>query len=104
MTRYIWTRVLVATLVFLGDLAFAAENRQRVDIEAAASDIAAQITKQTILDDSTSSVEPAIVSVDTTPPVIFSIDYKLASIAYTAQGKPLYLPLHPRAPPLTVTS
>jgi hypothetical protein len=101
MTRSIWARVFVASLIFLGDWAFAAENRLRVEIEAVANDIAAQVSKQTILDDADSSIEPAITGVDTTPPVIFTINQKFASATYTVHGKLKYLPLHPRAPPQT---
>jgi hypothetical protein len=103
MTRYIWARIFVASLVFIGDWAFAAESRQRVDIEAAASDITVQISKQAILDDAESGVEPAIMGVGLTPPLIFTFNRKLASTAYTVPDKLEYSPLQPRAPPLTVT-
>jgi len=101
MTRYIWARVFIASLVFLGDLAFAAENRLRVEIEAAAGDITTQISTQTIPNDSEPGVEPAIMEGDTTPPVIFTSNQKLVSIACTATNKLKYLPSHPRAPPHT---
>ena len=103
MTRYILTRIFVASLVFLGDWAIAAENRQRVDFEAAACEIKTQLTKQTIPDDWASSLEPAIIGDDTAPPVVFTINRKLALVAYTEPGKLKYQPLHPRAPPQTAT-
>jgi hypothetical protein len=103
MKRYIWARIFVASLIFLGDWVFAAEIRPRVDVEAVTSDIAAQISKQTNLDDSESSVEPAIIGVGPTHPIIFTTNRKLASSAYTVPDKLKYLPLHPRAPPLTTT-
>lgn len=103
MTRYIWTRIFVASLVFLGDWAIAAESRQRIDIEVAACEIEAQILKQTVLDDSESSVEPAIIRFNTTPPAVFTINHQLALVAYTEPGKLKYSPLHPRAPPQTAT-
>ncbi|MGD2159778.1 MAG: hypothetical protein PVG12_05740 [Gammaproteobacteria bacterium] len=104
MTSYIWARIFIASLIFFGDWVFAAESRPRVEIDAAASDIATQISKQTIPDDAESSIEPVIMGVAPTPPVTFTINRKLASTAYTAPDKLRYLPLHPRAPPLTVTS
>jgi hypothetical protein len=103
MTRYVWPRIIVATLIFLGDWAFAAESRLRVEIEAAASDIATQISKQTILDDHDASAEPAIPAVGTTAPVVFTIDHTLASVAYTVPDELKYLPIQPRAPPQTAT-
>jgi len=103
MTRNIWTRIIVASLIFLGDWAFATKNKLRTDIEADANDITVQISKQAILDDTISKSEPAITGVETTPPVIFSINLTLVSIAHIALDKLKYLPSHPRAPPLTAT-
>ena len=104
MTRYIFARVFIASLVFLGDLALATESRSRVETEAVASDITAQVSKQTIPDDSESSVEPAAMGSGITLPVIFRINQKLPSIAWIAPGEHKYLSSYPRAPPQTASS
>ncbi len=104
MTRYSWARIFIASLIFLGDWVFAAEIRPRVDIEAVTGDITAEMSKQTDLDDPESGVEPAITAIGPASPVVFTINSELASLAYTVADKLRYLPLHPRAPPLTVTS
>lgn len=101
--RYIWARVFVACLIFLGDWAFAADSRLRVEIEAVASDIVSQISNQTILDDPESGTEPAIMGVGTTLPVIFTINNKLAPMAHIVSARLEYLPSQPRAPPQTTT-
>ena len=104
MTRYIFARVFIASLVFLGDLAFATESRLRIETEAVASDITTQVSEQTIPGDSESSVEPAAMGSGVTLPVIFTINQGLSSIAWIAPDKLKYLPSHPRAPPQTATS
>lgn len=103
MTRYIWLRIFVASLVCLGDGVFAAENRFRVDTEAAASNTTAQISKQTILDDPGSDPEPVVTCVSTKPAAISAIDHKLVSSVRKVPHKLKYLPLHPRAPPTITT-
>jgi hypothetical protein len=104
MTRYTWLRIFVASLIFLGDGLFAAENRLRVDTEAAASDITSQVSKQAILDDYGSSPEAAVTYVSTKPAVVLTINHKLVSLLLDRPNKLKYLPLHPRAPPVITTS
>ena len=104
MTRYIWARVFIASLIFLVDFAFATENRLRVEFEAAASGITAHISKQSIPDDSESGAQPTAMGGDTTPPVIFTFNQELSSIAWITPDKLNYLAAHPRAPPQTATS
>jgi hypothetical protein len=100
MTRHVWTKIFIAGLIFLGDVAYAAENSVRSDIEAAASDITSQISKQTFLDNAESKWKPATNDADTATPVIFSASQLLASISFTTSEKFKYHPLNSRAPPL----
>jgi hypothetical protein len=104
MTRYTWLRIFVASLIFLGDGLFAAENRLRVDTEAAASDNTSQISKQAILDDYGSSPEAIVTNVSTKPAAISVINDESVSLVRNLPDKLWYLPLHPRAPPVITTS
>lgn len=104
MTRYTWLRIFVASLVFLGHGLFSADNRLRVDTEAAATDTTSQISKQAILDDYGASPEAVVTYVSTKPAAISAINDELVSLVRNLPDKLWYLPLHPRAPPVTTTS
>lgn len=100
MTRLIWTRVFVASLIFLGDWVFAADNNIRAEIEAAASDITVQISKQTLLSDPESKSQPMLIGTDAAPRLYLYANQIVASPACKLSDELKYHPSNPRAPPL----
>ena len=100
MTRLIWTRIFVASLVFLGDWAFAADNNLRAEIDAAANDITVQISKQILLSDSESSSQPMLLGSDAIPQLYLYANQTVASSANTLTDALKYHPSNPRAPPV----
>ena len=100
MTRLIWTRIFVASLVFLGDWAFAADNKLRAEIDAAANDITVQLSKQILPGDSESKSQPMLLGSDAEPPLYLYTNQTVASSADTLTDELKYHPSNPRAPPL----
>jgi hypothetical protein len=100
MTRLIWTKVFVASLVFLGDWAFAAENNLRAEIDAAANDITVQISKQILLTDSETKSQPMLLGTDAKPQLYLYSNLIVTSSAPTLTDELKYHPSNPRAPPL----
>jgi len=100
MTRLIWTRVFVASLVFLGDWAFAADNNLRAEIDAAANDITVQISKQILPTDSESKSQPMLLGTDAEPLLYLYANQTVASSTDTLTDELKYHPSNPRAPPL----
>lgn len=60
MTYQIWTRIVVASLILLGDSAIASEISQRNDTEAVVSGNTVQISQPESLDDSDSMWQPLL--------------------------------------------
>ena len=100
MTRLIWTRVFVASLVFLGDWAFAADNNLRAEIDAAANDITVQISNKILPGDSESKSQPILLGTDAKPQLYLYANLIVASSANTLTNELKYHPSNPRAPPL----
>jgi hypothetical protein len=100
MTRLIWTRIFVTSLIFLGDWAFAADNNFRAEIDAAASDITVQISKQIPPSDSESKSQPMLIGTYAKPQ-LHSFEFQIvAATANTLTDELKYHPSNPRAPPL----
>ena len=103
MTRLIWTRIFVASLVFLGDWVFAADNNLRAEIDAtatSANDITVQISKQILPGDSESKSQPVLLGTDAKLQLYLYANLKVASSANTLTDELKYRPSNPRAPPL----
>ena len=62
MTHQIWTRIIIASLILLGDVASASEISQRGDIEAITGNSTTLISYSDSIDDSDSTWQPLFAS------------------------------------------
>jgi hypothetical protein len=100
MMHRVWTRIVVAGLVILGEGAFASESNQRSDDRYEANGNAVQLSQPTVLDDAGSRGTPSLAGAYAIHP-----DINPAYQTFTAVTVPLsellnYHPFNPRAPPL----
>ena len=96
----IWTRIVVASLILLGDSALASEINQRSDAEAIASGNTVQVSQAESSDDSGSRWKPIFTGANSIQSKVNLRYQTLApvvhSIAYTSN----YDIYNPRAPPI----
>lgn len=100
MKCQIWTRIVVTSLLLLGDSAFASEINHRSDAEAAASGNTVQVSQPEYLDDIDSEWQPSFTGANSIHTNV-SLRYQTLvpvdpSFTYTS----IYKLYNPRAPPL----
>jgi len=104
MKHQIWTRVVVTSLVLLGDGAFASENDDRTGIDAEANSSTIQVYQPAFLNDSTPKWLPLFTS-DNVIPKIFNLTYQIVAADVELVSDALkYPPFNPRAPPVRLSS
>lgn len=95
----IWTKIVVASLILLGDSALASEINHRSDVEAVASGNTVQVSQTESLDDSGPRWQPILTGANSIQTKVNHKYKTLApvvhSIAYTSK----YDIYNPRAPP-----
>lgn len=91
---------MVASLLLLGDGAFASELNQRSDIEALANDITSQISQQTDPGNSGPEWQTVLMVANAILPLNDPENLTFAALAPTVSGTLKYSPSNPRAPPL----
>lgn len=100
MMFQIWTIIVVASLILLGDSALASEINHRSDAEAVASGTTVQVSQPESPDDSVSRWQPILTGANSIQTKVNNKYKTLApvvrSIAYTSK----YGIYNPRAPPV----
>lgn len=99
--RRLWTKFVVASLIILGEGAFASEISQRTDDRHENVDNPAVISQSVIPADSASSYNPvASFCNDGGRPQITLTHYKAVVVSVLTSGSFEYNPFSPRAPPV----
>ena len=98
MKYQIWTRIVVTSLILLGDSALASEINHRSD--AVASGNAVQVYQPELLDDSDSKWQPTFTEANSTQTKANLRYQTLAPIVYSTTYTTKYNLYNPRAPPV----
>jgi hypothetical protein len=103
MARHIWSKLFVASLVFLGEGAFASETNHRNEVDAVTAGSIIQLSDASLLSDP----EPQwsalhIYSYLSTVTPNFTL-LTLCSVTFFSPAAVQYQTYNPRAPPITIS-
>lgn len=96
----LWARIVVATLVILGEGALASEISQRSDDRHENGSNHAVISQEIILDDPGSSWNPSSACIDIVWPNASLTRFGIAVVSVFTSASIEYRPYNPRAPPV----
>jgi len=102
MTYQIWTRLIITSLILLGDSAAASELRLRSDVAAVTSDSIAQIAKSESHDDVDYSRNPTLNATTSIQNQVTRRCQTLASTVYLYTSSYSFELYHSRAPPASL--
>ena len=100
MTYQIWTRIVVTSLILLGDSALASEISHRSDAEAVASGNTVQVSQAESLDDSDLKWQPTLTDVNSIQTKVNLRYQTLAPVVCSTTYTSKYNLYNPRAPPV----
>ena len=95
----IWTRVLVASLILLGDGAFASEITHSNDVETATNSSIFKVSLPTLLDDTGSDTHAIPPGVNTAKTAFNLTSQTNAAASHLVFNANKYNPINPRASP-----
>ena len=100
MMHRVWSKIVVAGLIILGEGAFASECNQCSDGRYEASGNAVQLSQPAVLNDTGSKWEPSLAGANTIQPDINLTHQIFAAATVPVSGLLTYHPFNPRAPPV----
>lgn len=98
--RRLWAKIVVASLVILGEGALAFEICQRSDDRHASGGNHAAVSQEIILDDPGSSGNPSSACIDIVWPKAGLARHKIVVASVLSSAPFEYRPCNPRAPPV----
>lgn len=100
MIRSVWIKSVVASLIILGEGAFAFENAQRSDDSYEANGNAVQLSQPIVQEDGAPGWTSSLTSPCTIHPDI-NLEYQIfTAVTVTVSALLRYHPFNPRAPPV----
>ena len=99
MTPQFWTKIVVTSLIILGDGVYASEINQRANAEAVSNSSIVQISQPDIPDDTKLKSQPVSTGVCSSPAKPHLRYQTLATVTYQVTKKQTYQRYHSRAPP-----
>jgi len=100
MMHRVWTKIVVAGLIILGDGSFASEINERCDDRYESNGKAVQLSLPAVLDDIGSRWQPSLAGANTIRPDI-NLTYQVFAVVTVPVSDLLkYHPFSPRAPPV----
>jgi hypothetical protein len=100
MIRRIWTKIVIAGLVILGEGAFASESNQRIDDRYEISANAVQLSQPADLDEAGTNSKPSLAAAKSIQPVSSLAYQSIAAVSVPVSGLIKHHPCNPRAPPV----
>lgn len=103
MARHVWSKLFVASLVFLGEGAFASETNHRNDVDTVTTGSIAQLSDASLLSDPEPQWPPlqnySYLSTVTPNSTLLT----LCSVTFFSPTSIQYQTYNPRAPPITIS-
>jgi hypothetical protein len=96
----VWTKIVVAGLIILGEGAFASESNQHSDDSYEASGNAVRLSQPVVLDDAVSRWIPSLAGAHTIQPCINPTYQVFVAVTVPVPNPPKYHPFNPSAPPV----